>query len=441
MRYTVFDMNIIFFCRSTLEFYLTLIVFLFPIYLSSPKPILEALTLEMRFDKPSAIQATTIPLILSGANVIAQAQAGAGKTIAFTIGMLSRIDTSRDTVQALCLTPTRELAQQIISDAVVRLSTRIPNIRCEPALPGYDIERGSRCTSHIVVGTPGTVKKWLNFRYLDLATVKVFVLDEADAMVAKSQQAKSLGADTLAIKKLLSPQCQILFFSATYTKDIIDFSGRIVNRAHLVTLKSDEDLILDVVFQVCMNVNLVSNRGGKLQVLQDIYDFMAIKQSIVFVEMRREADRVASMMREKGFEVSVLHGELQGTDRDRVMNDFRQGVSKVLITTNALARGVDVPSVAVVVNYDLPIERLSNTKVLGDTATYVHRIGRCSRFGRKGMVINFLETQQDAEVMSEIEMYYSPKHRMTTDWDPNDIEGLKDAVDNRKTVSAVSNPN
>lgn len=394
----------------------------------------------MRFDKPSAIQATTIPLILSGANVIAQAQAGAGKTIAFTIGMLSRIDTSRDTVQALCLTPTRELAQQIISDAVVRLSTRIPNIRCEPALPGYDIERGSRCTSHIVVGTPGTVKKWLNFRYLDLATVKVFVLDEADAMVAKSQQAKSLGADTLAIKKLLSPQCQILFFSATYTKDIIDFSGRIVNRAHLVTLKSDEDLILDVVFQVCMNVNLVSNRGGKLQVLQDIYDFMAIKQSIVFVEMRREADRVASMMREKGFEVSVLHGELQGTDRDRVMNDFRQGVSKVLITTNALARGVDVPSVAVVVNYDLPIERLGQ-KVIGDTATYVHRIGRCSRFGRKGMVINFLETQQDAEVMSEIEMYYSPKHRMTTDWDPNDIEGLKDAVDNRKTVSAVSNPN
>jgi ATP-dependent RNA helicase DDX19/DBP5 len=409
--------------------------------LSSPKPILEALTLEMRFDKPSAIQATTIPLILSGANVIAQAQAGAGKTIAFTIGMLSRIDTSRDTVQALCLTPTRELAQQIISDAVVRLSTRIPNIRCEPALPGYDVERGRRCTSHVVVGTPGTVKKWLSFRYLDLATVKVFVLDEADAMVAKSQQAKSLGADTLAIKKMLSPQCQILFFSATYTKEIIDFSGRIVNRAHLVTLKSDEDLILDVVFQVCMNVNLVSNRGGKLQVLQDIYDFMAIKQSIVFVEMRREADRVAAMMREKGFEVSVLHGELQGIDRDMVMNDFRQGVSKVLITTNALARGVDVPSVAVVVNYDLPTERLGQTRVVGDTATYVHRIGRCSRFGRKGMVINFLETQQDAEIMSEIEMYYSPKHRMTTDWDPNDIEGLKDAIDNRKTASAASNPN
>lgn len=156
--------------------------------LKIPAPILEALTLEMRFDKPSAIQATTIPIILSGGNLIAQAQAGAGKTIAFAIGMLSCIDTSRNNVQALCLTPTRELAQQIISDAIARLSTRIPNIRCEPALPGYEVERGSRCTSHIVVGTPGTVKKWLGFRYLDLSTVRVFVLDEADAMVAKSQQ-------------------------------------------------------------------------------------------------------------------------------------------------------------------------------------------------------------------------------------------------------------
>ena len=416
----------------------TIVISLIVINYRRPRPILDALTLEMRFDKPSAIQATTIPLILRGVNLIAQAQAGAGKTIAFTIGMLSRIDTSRDSVQALCLTPTRELAQQIISDAVLRLSTRIPHLRCEPALPGYDIERGSRCTSHIVVGTPGTVKKWLAFRYLELSTVKVFVLDEADAMVAKSQQAKSLGADTLAIKKMLSPNCQILFFSATYTKEIIDFSRRLVSRAHEVTLKSDEDLILDVVFQVCMNVNLLSNKGGKLQVLQDIYDFMAIKQSIVFVEMRREADRVASMMREKGFEVSVLHGELQGVDRDHVMNDFRQGISKVLITTNALARGVDVPSVAVVVNYDLPTERMGQTRVSADTATYVHRIGRCSRFGRKGMVINFLETQQDAEIMSEIEMYYSPKHRMTTDWDPNDIEGLKDAIDNRKTAPSAS---
>jgi ATP-dependent RNA helicase DDX19/DBP5 len=114
------------------------------------------------------------------------------------------------------------------------------------------------------------------------------------------------------------------------------------------------------------------------------------------------------------------------------MQDFRDGTSKVLITTNVLARGVDVPAVAVVVNFDLPTERLGNTgRVLGDCATYVHRIGRCSRFGRKGMVVNFLQSKQDEEVMYSIEKYYSPKQRMTCNWDPNDIEGLRDEFSKR----------
>ena len=395
-----------------------------------PIPILEALTLDMRFDKPSAIQASTIPLILDGRNVIAQAQAGSGKTIAFTIGMLSAVDTSRDELQAICLTPTRELANQILSDAVANLAKRMPAIRYEAAIPGIDVEKFSRCRSHIVVGTPGKVKNWLTTKYLDFATVRMFVLDEADAMVAKSQTAKTMGADTIAIKKTLPPTAQILFFSATYTQDIIAFSERIISKAHLVTLSSDEDLILEVVFQVCMNVG--SSADAKLQVLQEMYETLKIKQSIVFAEMRRDVDRIADMMNRNGFPVSKLHGELTPGERDAAMREFREGNSKVLITTNVLARGVDVPSVAVVVNYDLPTERMGNTgRVAGDCATYVHRIGRCSRFGRKGMVVNFLQSRQDMEVMSQIELYYSPKKRMTCDWNPADIEGLRDEFEKR----------
>jgi len=395
-----------------------------------PTPILEALTLDMRFDKPSAIQASTIPLILDGRNVIAQAQAGSGKTIAFTIGMLSAVDTSRDELQAICLTPTRELANQILSDAVANLAKRLPAVRYEAAIPGIEVEKFSKCRSHIVVGTPGKVKNWLTTKYLDFATVRMFVLDEADAMVAKSQTAKTMGADTIAIKKTLPPTAQILFFSATYTQDIIAFSERIISKAHLVTLSSDEDLILDVVFQVCMNVG--SSADAKLEVLQEMYETLKIKQSIVFAEMRRDVDRIADMMNRNGFPVSKLHGELTPGERDTAMREFREGNSKVLITTNVLARGVDVPSVAVVVNYDLPTERMGNTgRVAGDCATYVHRIGRCSRFGRKGMVVNFLQSRQDMEVMSQIELYYSPKKRMTCDWNPSDIEGLRDAFEKR----------
>eukprot|EP00601_Ochromonadales_sp_CCMP2298_P013938 CAMPEP_0173235146 /NCGR_PEP_ID=MMETSP1142-20121109/10667_1 /TAXON_ID=483371 /ORGANISM="non described non described, Strain CCMP2298" /LENGTH=563 /DNA_ID=CAMNT_0014165361 /DNA_START=31 /DNA_END=1722 /DNA_ORIENTATION=- len=388
--------------------------------LKIPPPILESLTLEMRFEKPSEIQASTLPLILDRHNVIAQAQSGAGKTIAFVIGMLAAIDPHSHTCQALCLTPTRELANQILSDAVRPLSSRL-TVTYEEGLPGREVPRGAVCASHIVVGTPGTVKRWVKMGYLPLDRVRVFVLDEADKMVEE----RSLGADTIAIRKKLPNTCQILFFSATYGSEIIALARQLVPRAFLVTPRSTEELVLDVIFQVRMDVTKC--QGGKLQVLKDIYDFMTVQQSIVFVEMRREADNVAGMMRQGGFEVSTLHGELSPQDRDRVMADFRAGRTKVLITTNALARGVDVPAVAVVVNYDLPVTRMGN-RLVGDEATYLHRIGRCGRFGRRGTAINFLEKSTDFDILSSIEKHYSPDKPMTTEWDATDIEGLSDAI-------------
>jgi ATP-dependent RNA helicase DDX19/DBP5 len=284
----------------------------------------------------------------------------------------------------------------------------------------------------IVVGTPGTVKRWVSKGYLKLPTVRIFVLDEADKMVKE----QSLGADTIQIRNMLHPACQMLMFSATYTKKILEYARKIVPKAYLVTPRSTEELVLDVIFQVRMDVNKCP--GGKLQVLKDIYDFMTLQQSIVFVEMRSGADQVARMMQQAGFEVSTLHGDLQGSERDRVMDDFRAGRTKVLITTNALARGVDVPAVAVVVNYDLPVTRLNAKTFVADEATYLHRIGRCGRFGRRGTAINFLETPQDFKVMMDIEKHYSPEKPMTTEWDATDIEGLSDAIKSRPAGGEIA---
>lgn len=375
----------------------------------------------MRFEKPSEIQASTLPIILAGHNLIAQAQSGAGKTIAFVIGMLTKIDTRIPKLQALCLTPTRELANQILKDAVRPLSTRIPRLCSEDALPGRDVPEGAVCTSQLVVGTPGTVKRWLAKGYLRTEALRIFVLDEADKMVEE----KSLGAETLAIRNRLPQSAQLLLFSATYTPEIIAYARRLVPQAYLVTPRSTEELVLDVIFQVRMDVKQVP--GGKLQVLKDVYDFLTLQQSIVFVERKAEAEAVASMMRSSGFEVSTLHGELQPQDRDRVMDDFRAGRTKVLITTNALARGVDVPAVAVVVNYDLPVTRVGS-KLVADEATYLHRIGRCGRFGRKGTAISFVDKPEDSKILADIENYFSPGKRMTTDWSAMDIEGLSDSI-------------
>lgn len=379
----------------------------------------------MRFEKPSQIQATTLPLILTGKNIIAQAQSGAGKTIAFVIGMLAKIQVNYNVTQALCMTPTRELVNQIITLAIVPLTSRLPGIVVEAGLPGREIPRGSVSTAHIIVGTPGTVRKWVNDKYIPIQYVSIFALDEADHMVKE----KSLGADTITVRNKLDPRCQILMFSATYTPEIIDYAKKVNPRAYVITPRSREELVLDVIFQVKMHTDRLP--GGKLQVLKDIYDFMTMQQSIVFVETKDGANKVAHMMTASGFEVSVLHGDLEGIERDRVMAEFRAGRTKVLITTNALARGVDVPAVAVVVNYDLPTRR-NGARVEPCESTYLHRIGRCGRFGRRGTAINFLETPGDVAILNAIERHYVPNGKpMITEWDAKDIPGLTEAIAER----------
>jgi ATP-dependent RNA helicase DDX19/DBP5 len=375
----------------------------------------------MGFERPSEIQRTALPIVLDGHNLIAQAQSGAGKTVAFSVGMLKKIDLSQNYCQAICISPTKELADQIMKKAVLPLSSYMEGIRIESARQG-DEAVGRSCQSHVIVGTPGKVLSWLNKGYINGQKVKILVVDEADVMISKESRKKGLGVDTLSIRGKLSPQAQILFFSATYTDEVIDFSKRIIDRAYVIKLGAKEELVLDDIKQLWVDIKNRREGGGKIAVLQDIYKFLTIQQSIIFVNEREVADDVSRRMKAAGFSVSTLHRSITES-RDEIMEAFRRGDSKVLVATNALARGVDVPAVAVVVNFDLPVH---NANRAADTETYIHRIGRTGRFGKKGTAINFVSNDLDLRLLREIEKEYNPDGTtpMIAEWDVNDIEGL-----------------
>jgi ATP-dependent RNA helicase DDX19/DBP5 len=389
--------------------------------LQLPRHLIDALTRKMKFLRPSKVQAACLPLVIRRENIIAQAQSGSGKTITFCSGLLNVVDPAVRAVQGLCLAPTRELASQIVRAALRPMSAFSPGVVIEEALAGMRVQRGTRTTANIVVGTPGKVLDLMKQGYFNFSQLRIFVLDEADAMVANSTEARSLAKQTLDIMKEIPSTCQILFFSATFEEEVLAFSRSIVPRAYEVSLKNTESLVLKEIKQVTIDTSRVP--GGKLKLLQDIYSMLTIQQSIVFCEEKKEADEVSRAMNEKGFTVSTLHGDLENEERDVVMAAFRGRKSNVLVTTNALARGIDVPSVAVVVNYDLPVKRQKGAKV-PDYPTYVHRIGRTGRFGAHGTAINFINNAEDARLMAQIEEYYQPSGGMLHAWDPTDVEGL-----------------
>lgn len=382
----------------------------------------------MGFDKPSAIQAVSLPRILGEPqNLIAQAQSGSGKTVCFCLGMLYRVDVALQQPQAVCVTPTRELAVQIVTNCLKPMGSFIENLGIRLALSGEMADR-SGVREHIVVGTPGKVCDWLKRRLLNPATVKVFALDEADQMCAESGHR----ANSILIKKCLPPTCQCLFFSATYPQNVLEFSEKMVGTADKILLKSDEELVLDVIKQIWIDTGAY----GKIKFLEDMYSLMEIGQSIVFVETRRTADEVANTLISNGYSCSVLHSKVENQIRDGLMEAFRRGESKVLITTNVLARGVDVENVCLVVNYDIPrtrdvqIGRDGQQEMVGpskpDYETYLHRIGRTGRFGRKGTAVNLVDTKESMQFLAEIEQHFSPQKEMIVkcDADPEQLADL-----------------
>mmetsp|Transcript_71212 Transcript_71212/g.164654 ORF Transcript_71212/g.164654 Transcript_71212/m.164654 type:complete len:392 (-) Transcript_71212:121-1296(-) len=339
------------------------------------------------FEKPSAIQQRGIKPILDGRDTIGQAQSGTGKTATFTIGCLQRIDYSHRACQALILAPTRELAQQI-QKVCLALGDYL-KVRCHACIGGTsvrdDIDK-LREGQHLVVGTPGRVYDMVGKRHLRVDDLQVFVLDEADEMLSRGFKDQIYD-----IFKTLPPNIQVCLFSATMPPEILDLTTKFMREAVRILVKKDE-LTLEGIRQFYV---AIEKEEWKLDTLCDLYETLTITQAIIYCNTRRKVDFLADQLSKRDFTISTMHAELDQKERDLVMREFRSGSSRVLISTDLLARGIDVQQVSLVINYDLP-QNMEN---------YLHRIGRSGRFGRKGVAINFV-TNNDVRAMKDIERYY-----------------------------------
>lgn len=364
----------------------------------------------MGWNKPSKIQAQALPYILAEPpqNVIGQAHHGSGKTGTFALGMLARADPQVKSVQCLCVSPTRELTVQL-HNVVKRLAkfSAVESFLVVPGSPKGPI------TAQIMVGTPGSILGRFRFRDVDPRGIRLMVCDEADVMMDQ----KGMLEQTMEIRKKLPRTCQMLLFSATYPQRVRKFAAAVAPSAARITIKR-EDLTLDNIYQFTMVVN---SEPEKFDTLTNIYGLLNIGQSIIFVQTVRTAKELSNRMRHAGYTVSVLHGrDMQPEERDRTMEDFRAGKTTVLITTNVLARGIDVLQVTLVVNYDVPTGRQGEP----DPETYIHRVGRSGRFGRKGVAINFVHDERSRAVIQAIEQYYSTQITEVPGTDLEKIESL-----------------
>ncbi|KAL0600811.1 Eukaryotic initiation factor 4A-II [Plecturocebus cupreus] len=341
------------------------------------------------FEKPSAIQQRAIIPCIKGYDVIAQAQSGTGKTATFAISILQQLEIEFKETQALVLAPTRELAQQI--QKVILALGDYMGATCHACIGGTNVRNEMQKLQaeapHIVVGTPGRVFDMLNRRYLSPKWIKMFVLDEADEMLSRGFKDQ-----IYEIFQKLNTSIQVVLLSATMPTDVLEVTKKFMRDPIRILVKKEE-LTLEGIKQFYINVE---REEWKLDTLCDLYETLTITQAVIFLNTRRKVDWLTEKMHARDFTVSALHGDMDQKERDVIMREFRSGSSRVLITTDLLARGIDVQQVSLVINYDLPTNR----------ENYIHRIGRGGRFGRKGVAINFV-TEEDKRILRDIETFYN----------------------------------
>lgn len=340
------------------------------------------------FEVPSSIQQRAILPVIKGHDVLAQSQSGTGKTATFSISVLQNIDTEVAKTQALILAPTRELALQI-QKVVLSLGDFL-NVKCHACIGGTLVQDDIaklREGVHVVVGTPGRVQDMIQRRDLRTDNIKMFVLDEADEMLSRGFKGQIYD-----IFQLLPRNIQVVLLSATMPNAVLEVTTKFMRDPIRILVKKDE-LTLEGIKQFYVNVG---EEKYKIDVLVDLYETITITQAVIFCNTRRKVEYVMEELTSRDFTVSAMHGDMDQAQRDTIMKEFRTGSSRILISTDLLARGIDVQQVSLVINFDLPTNQ----------ENYIHRIGRGGRFGRKGVAINFI-TSQDFGAMKEIETFYA----------------------------------
>jgi translation initiation factor 4A len=354
------------------------------------------------FEKPSAIQRKAIMPMVDRQDVLAQAQSGTGKTGTFCIGSLSGVDPKSKDTQVLVLVPTRELSQQI-QKVAQNIGQHLP-ISAYSATGGtplnediHAIQRGAQ----FVVGTPGRIYDLLNRGIIKRSSIRTLIMDEADQMLEdrfKEQVMCILGLG-------FPQQTRVALFSATMPDEVIEVANQILQNPVKILIPPEE-VTLEGIKQYFVDVE---NEEWKYDALADIYGSLTINQAIIYCNKRQRAEWLADKMTANGHTLNFIHGDMDVGERKKRMNDFRSGNVRVLISTDLLARGIDVQQVSLVINFELPPQR----------ENYIHRIGRSGRYGRKGTAINLI-CRDERDALKEIEKHYST----TIQELPNDLKSI-----------------
>lgn len=341
------------------------------------------------FEQPSEIQKKTIGHIHNGSELIAQAQSGCGKTGAFSIGTLQSIDISSNTTQALILAPTHELAKQI-STVITALGRMMDGLVVKTLLGGTSVQQESaelrKNPPHIVVGCTGRVYDMIQRKNINTKTIKLFILDEADEMLSKGFKEQIYN-----IFQHLPESIQVVLFSATMPDDMFLLTEKFMTDPIKITMKA-EQLSLECIQQFYV---ALQNDHSKYDTLKDIFSIISVSQCIIYCNSVERVVELYSAMTKDGFSVCAIHSSMDKLEREKTFFSFRNGGFRVLISSNITARGIDIQQVSTVINFDIP--KCYNT--------YLHRIGRSGRWGRKGFAINFI-TRQDIPAMKRIENHY-----------------------------------
>lgn len=342
------------------------------------------------FEKPSPIQSKAIKPVIEGKDVIAQAQSGTGKTATFTIGALQRVNIAEQTTQVLILSPTRELSTQT-AKVVSNLSSFMTGLKIKTLFGGSSVEEGSSFSSknvpHIICGCPGRVFDMMRRDKLGSKTIKLIILDEADEMLSSGFKEQVYN-----IFQYLDSNVQVCLFSATLPDGISGIVEKIMRNPVKISVKR-EQLTLEGIRQ--FYVALDDDRQ-KYNTLKHLYSFINMSQTIIYCNSIKRVQDLYEAMCEDSFPVCRIHSNMEKSERDKAFNDFRNGSSRVLISSNVTARGIDIQQVSVVINFD----------IAKCVHTYLHRIGRSGRWGRKGVGINFI-TRRDIQQLKRIEEHYS----------------------------------
>ena len=341
------------------------------------------------FEVPSPIQKKAILPMINKKDVIAQAQSGTGKTGAFTVSALQLIDENVNDNQIIIMSPTRELAIQI-RDVISSLGNFFSYLKTKLLIGGTSVDKDIeelKSKPNLIIGCPGRINDMIKRKKINTKTIKLLILDEADEMLSFGFKEQ-----VYDIFQFLTSDIQICLFSATLPNDVQSLTKKFMRDPVQILVKT-EALTLEGINQYYI---ALEDDTSKFETLKDLFKTLSVNQTIIYCNSIKRVIDLSDALMSEGFTVSCIHSNMEKEERTKRYYDFKSGQSRLLVSTNLTARGIDIQQVSVVVNFDVP----------KDVHTYLHRIGRSGRWGRKGTGINFI-TKRDITYLREIEKYYS----------------------------------